>query len=494
MRILCALLMMFLSNSAFSESKRAYSKLSEVLSTFIKHEDNAFRYSEISENTYILDSQVWPIENDPDIPSTTWRHKVSFFLPKDREYDTVLLYTGGGYNQDTEGKDQSFKDAVERLRYQEIADASNAIVVELAHTPNQNLLMGGKWRREDAFLAYTYKKVMSDPLKYAYLAGHLPMAKSIVKAMDLIQEVLEKKYKISNARFVLSGASKRAWSVWLAALEDNRVDAIIPIVIDILNVQKSILHICKTHKECPISMKDYKEEQLTDRIDTPEFADLMKIEDPFQYLGSDYDSKYKGRLSIPKYIINASGDDFFVPDSSQWYFQELPGDANYIRYLPNSMHYFLGNPISDRTQSFESLNKALPTYFSLFLKKSKLPTIKWSFAKDRIDVESSNVKKAVLWTAVNESAPDFRFLNQHDKFHTWKKWFLGFFTDKICDTCYVPTEVEVSGSQIKASLPPLKKGWRSSFVELHYGIANRDFIISTEVHIESAAGESKKDL
>ena len=43
----------------------------------------------------------------------------------------------------------------------------------------------------------------------------------------------------------------------------------------------------------------------------------------FSYLSADYNEKYRQRLSIPKYIINSSGDDFFTPDSSQFYFKKL---------------------------------------------------------------------------------------------------------------------------------------------------------------------------
>ena len=42
----------------------------------------------------------------------------------------------------------------------------------------------------------------------------------------------------------------------------------------------------------------------------------MRIEDPFNY---------RSRLTMPKFIINAGGDQFFVPDSSQFYFNELSG-------------------------------------------------------------------------------------------------------------------------------------------------------------------------
>ena len=89
----------------------------------------------------------------------------------------------------------------------------------------------------------------------------------------------------------------------------------------------------------------------------------MKIEDPYSYLSPEYDKKYQSRLSIPKYIINSSGDDFFVPDSSKFYFNKLPGNQNYIRYLPNSMHYLSGNPISDALGNQKKVDDAISTFY-----------------------------------------------------------------------------------------------------------------------------------
>jgi PhoPQ-activated pathogenicity-related protein len=189
---------------------------------------------------------------------------------------------------------------------------------------------------------------MDNPYNNACLAGHLPMTKSIIKAIDASYDIFLKKYNIKIQEFILAGASKRGWAIWLAALEDSRVSAIIPIVIDILNVPETISHICQSYKDgCPEALRDYKNTGVTDKIHSKNFKQLMKIEDPFSYLSPEYDKKYQSRLSIPKYIINSSGDDFFVPDSSKFYFNKLPGKQNYIRYLPNSMHYLSGNPISD---------------------------------------------------------------------------------------------------------------------------------------------------
>ncbi|MFN7918506.1 MAG: PhoPQ-activated protein PqaA family protein [Bryobacteraceae bacterium] len=65
-----------------------------------------------------------------------------------------------------------------------------------------------------------------------------------------------------------------------------------------------------------------------DWLGTKQMKNLMKIEEPFQY---------RDRLTMPKYMVNSAGDQFFIPDSSQFYFDKLKGER-YLRYIPNTDH------------------------------------------------------------------------------------------------------------------------------------------------------------
>ena len=325
--LFCLFGFLILGGKSHAAEKTCYSKMSEVLSCFMQHNDGVYRYEFIAENknnpnvtvkTYILYSQNWPLKKQANIPTTTWRHKLDVYIPQQIAYSKALLYVSGGYNRNKKGADE-FSHSLESVDYINIAINNKAPVIELEDVPNQFLFFDNVPKKEDKILAYTYKMVMNDPLQYAYLAGHLPMAKAVVKAMDAVQEILQQEHGLPVTGFVLSGASKRGWAVWLAALEDARVKAIVPIVIDILNVQKSLTYICQSYGGiCPPVFKAYEQENITSMFNTKNFTKLMQIEDPFSYLGSEYNSKYKERLAIPKYIINASGDDFFVPDSSKW--------------------------------------------------------------------------------------------------------------------------------------------------------------------------------
>jgi PhoPQ-activated pathogenicity-related protein len=475
-----------------------YSNLNEVMKCFIQYEDGAYKYKlqsqkdtdNLSIKTYILDSQKWPIEADNDIATTTWRHKLVVYIPKLVTHNQAMFYVSGGYNADINGQ-EVFSPSQESLDFANIAINNQAPVVVIEDVPNQYLLINSIPKKEDQILAFTYKKVMEDPMNNAYLAGHLPMVKSIIKGMDA-SEIILAEHGLNITSFVMVGFSKRGWATWLAALEDERVSAIIPVVIDILNVQKNINHICNSYKNhCPPALRDYQAEGTISSIESNAFASLMEIEDPFNYINL---SQYSKQASIPKYIINTSGDDFYAPDSSKFYFKSLKGD-NHIRYLPAAMHYFAGNPISDSLNNMKLLNEAVNNYFYFHINNIILPHVSWSISTSKMSIDSSfKPEKIKLWTAHNDEERDFRFLNSYSKFHLGVKAALIYvtkylpFSIPVCDTCYKEQEIifnctENSICHIDVDLPIAKKGWQASFVELYYNIEGRKFIITTEVDI-----------
>jgi PhoPQ-activated pathogenicity-related protein len=485
------------SSYCLADPKPCYSNLSEVMNCFVNYQDNAYKYQIIEQKnennlivkTYILDSQKWPIGFHSDIPTTTWQHKLKIYIPTNVSHHKAMIYVGGGYNTNNK-EEKIFSDSKEILDFSNIAIENKAVVAIIEDVPNQYLLINSTLKKEDQILAYSYKKVMENPMENAYLAGHLPMVKSIVKAMDATQEILQSEHNIEIKDFMMVGASKRGWAAWLAALEDNRVSSLAPIVIDILNVQKNIYHICKSYiKGCPPALRDYKNEDVLQHMNSNNFTELMKIEDPFNYLSL---KDYNKQASIPKYIINAAGDDFYAPDSSKFYFKDLPGE-NHIRYLPKAMHYFAGNPISDHLNNLKSINEALDNYFYFQIHNVTLPEVNWQRSQGKIIIDSSiKPTKIKLWHATNDKERDFRFLNSYTKFHTTIKFILTYvdkyFSISLCDNCYYESDIpnnctEGESCHIEAKLPFSNKGWQASFVELYYNIEDRDFIVTTEIGI-----------
>ena len=216
----------------------------------------------------------------------------------------------------------------------EVARKTRTIVISVSNVPNQYLTYtdDGIARTEDASVAHSWKLFLDDPHQRPYMSVRLPMVVSMIKAMDLAQKELQ---PWGIDRFIASGASKRGWTTWLAAIADERIKAIVPFVIDVLGTDSVLEHTWQAYgKNWPLAFFDYHHEGITQRIKTENFAHLMKIEDPLSYL----QTRYADRLAIPKYIVNASSDDFFLPDNSQFFFEQLPGPKA-LRVAPNASHY-----------------------------------------------------------------------------------------------------------------------------------------------------------
>ena len=119
----------------------------------------------------------------------------------------------------------------------------------------------------------------------------------------------------------------------MTAAVDPRVAAIIPIVIDVLNVEPSIRHHAEAYGFWTEAVGNYYEHRILQRTGDPALAKLLRIEDPYFY---------RDRFTMPKYVINSAGDQFFCPDSSQFYFADLPGEK-LLRYVPNADHSLKGS-------------------------------------------------------------------------------------------------------------------------------------------------------
>jgi len=157
-----------------------------------------------------------------------------------------------------------------------------------------------------------------------------------------------------------------------------------------LNVIPSFKHHYAAYGFWAPAVHDYEEMGIMDWTDTPEYAALMKIEEPYEY---------RDRLTMPKLILNAAGDQFFLPDSSQFYWKDLPGQK-FIRYIPNTDHSM------KNTDAYASL---LSFYDSIIHKKA-LPELNWTIVEPGVIRFESKTKpaKVKLWQANNPKARDFR--------------------------------------------------------------------------------------
>lgn len=328
-------------------------------------------------------SQAWLTTNEVDRP--LWKHWVIITKPDTVAHRRSLLFISGGGNDKPAPKTAD-------AGMVRIARETRSIVSELRMVPNQPLTFAGEAtpRHEDELIAYTWDKFLrTGDEKWP---ARLPMTKSAVRAMDTVTAFCagpECGY-LQIDGFVVAGGSKRGWTTWTTAAVDKRVVAIVPIVIDLLNIEPSFRHHFAAYGFWAPSVKDYTDLHIMDWTGTPEYRALMKIVEPYEY---------RARLTMPKFIINASGDQFFLPDSSQFYYRDLPG-IKYLRYVPNADHSL---------KNTDALETLLACYQAILL-NSRLPRFDWTLETDgSIRVQAQTVPKEVkLWQATNPQARDFR--------------------------------------------------------------------------------------
>lgn len=337
--------------------------------------------------TFVIDlkSQTWRSKEDVDRP--VWQHWLVIVKPEKVTASKAFLLIGGGSNG---GAMPSKADPM----VMKIAEETNSIVAELRMVPNQPLVFhnDGKPRKEDDLIGYCWNQFLKTGDE-TWLP-RLPMVKSAVRAMDCVQEFMasEPGGKLKIEKFVVAGGSKRGWTTWMTAAADARVEAIIPIVIDVLNVNKSMLHHAGAYGFWAKAVGDYVRHGIMSSWDNPRLKELYAIEDPYHY---------RDRLTMPKFVLNAGGDQFFLPDSSQFYYDDLKGEK-LLRYVPNADHSLRG---SDALES-------IVAYYSQILNNKPRPKVAWTFEKDgpiRVKCEDAPTK-VLLWQATNPKARDFRLV------------------------------------------------------------------------------------
>ncbi|MFN7929073.1 MAG: PhoPQ-activated pathogenicity-related family protein [Blastocatellia bacterium] len=367
-----------------------------ALDRYVKKPDPAYGWKLVSTlpgtgyTGYVLEltSQSWRSAKDVDRP--VWKHWLTIVKPDKVTMNKGLLFIGGGSNKDAAPKTVS-----ERLP--DFALETGTVVAELLQVPNQPLYFTDtptKGRSEDDLIAYSRVKHFST--KDDEWLVRLAMVKSGVKALDAMQEFLASDAggKVKVEQFVVSGGSKRGWTTWLVGAVDKRVIAIMPTVIDALNSEEITKHHFEAYGFFSEALNDYVNHGIfPHKIGTPEYKSVLAIEDPYNY-------RHRAQLrGMPKYLVNASGDQFFLPDNSQFYFGQLEGEK-YLRYVENAKHNLAG---SDARES-------LLAFYQAVLNNKARPKFSWTKQKDGSLVVKvvDKPKEVLLWQATNPKARDFR--------------------------------------------------------------------------------------
>ncbi len=400
-----------------------------------------------------LTSQNWLDESRVDRPR--WEHEIKISQPRAlfcgltaNRSDTAIIVISGGKNN-KEGKMSTEAPPFAGM----VAKSFCRMVVELRQVPNQPLTFSDEndFRKEDSLIAYSFDR---------YLKGtpgdwpvQLAMVKSVVQAMNAIQEFSRTRKDIPDINnFVLLGASKRGWTAWLTAAVDPRVKAIVPVSIDMLDLAQQFPHHFASYGTFSNALRDYQAFNLGARMATnPRGEDLLEIVDPIHY---------RERLQQPKLLLHSAGDEFFVSDSSRFYYDKLLGDKR-MRYTVNSDHRQGGS-----SKRYE-LILAARNWINDVLEGETPPSLKWwQEADGTLVVQPSKPAHEVkLWTADNPKARDFRL--------------------ETLGAGWTAVELKAdSDGRYRVRLQKPEAGWRASLVEAAFGCSsNSRQIYTTGVYV-----------
>ena len=383
----------WLDNGATNCPQRYYRSrdLTTALDRYVAAPDTNYSYTLLStipgagQTTYVLElrSQAWLTTNEVD--RTLWKHWLVIVKPTGATNSQSLLIIDGGSNPGTQP-------ASADPLLTTIAVDTKTVCADLKMVPNEPLTFVGETtsRTEDGIIVYSWDKYMKTGDER--WPARLPMTKAAVRAMDTVTAFCAglPGGGLAVDQFVVTGGSKRGWTTWTTAAVDRRVVAIIPASIDVLNMPACLVHQYSAYGFWAPAIQDYNTMGIMTNYGTAPFDALMNIEDPYSY---------RARLTMPKFEIYGAGDEYFLPDSSQFYFNDLPG-VKYMRCVPNGDQSLAGT---------DALNTLWGCYQSI-ISRTSLPQFSWTLqSSNTVRVVAADSPAAVtLWQAANSSARDFR--------------------------------------------------------------------------------------
>lgn len=410
------------------------------LITYIKKPDNSFKWqaayscegNDCSHCMLNMTSQTWQ-----GIP---WTHDIEVFHPNKCVYpDTAFLLITGGKPDN----------GMESHIAEQIASRIGCTVAILYQIPNQPLFNG---LTEDDLIAYTFTKALeTGDTDWPLL---LPMAKSAVRAMDVLQAFSKSQFGHQIQGLIVSGASKRGWTTWLTAAADPvRVKGIAPMVYDNLDLPAQMHQQVEYFGKYSEKISSYTNRDIQNALATASGQGLAQIVDPWAY---------RSRITMPKLIINGANDPYWTVDSLNLYWDSLIGRKSVI-YFPNG-----GHDLGMRTDvgNIARLVSGLTAFTRSIASGSAFPELKWKYqtgkGAERLTVTSkSSIATAVLWTAKSDT---FCFTQSH-----WEA---------------SPMEKTTSGYTAKVSAP--QNGYLAMFAEVSLVEGGISCPLSTQVKLIKA--------
>lgn len=435
--------LLLLGFASFGQAKES-PEIPGDLATYLGRAESEFEWK-VEETRNLGLAKVWHLKLTSQVwQGITWTHDLLVVKPTGVPSSKMLLINEGG------------KASNEKAMYAALlAGKIKAPVALLLGIPNQPLFDG---KREDDLIAETFVRYLdSGDASWPLL---FPMVKSVVKAMDSLQEFSTREWDEPAAKFIVGGGSKRGWTTWLTAASDPRVMAITPMVIDVLNMRDQLTHQQKSLGGPSEEISPYTSRGLVPIPDTPRARNLWSMIDPWTY---------RSRFTMPKLIVLGNNDPYWSTDALNLYWDALPGEK-YISYSPNT-----GHDLTERSAAGKKINadraiNNVSAFIRYQLSGKPLPKLSWKHTTPSdgslgLSVEATPApQQARLWVARSDTR-DFRKAR-------WESQ---------------PIELK-EGQPLNASLPAPEKGFIAYYADLGYEIDGIPQWLCTQIRVAGSEG------
>jgi PhoPQ-activated pathogenicity-related protein len=232
------------------------------------------------------------------------------------------------------------------------------------------------------------------------------MTKASKRGLDTIAEFAKVRVPGSDIqKFIITGASKRGWTVWSLAAVDRRVVAMIPMVFSMINIDDATMfrHQQNMDGGWSFAFQPYWRENLTQELFNPKTTRLWDVEDVY---------RYKERFTLPLLEMVSSGDEFFLLDDNHNWWNDIP-DPKWLMMLPNAEHIMAPH--------YLQILETLLSFITSVVDDVRIPTVSWTlgttatdgpFVRLVTDIPPNVVTAYTAVTLPNDTRRDFRLFSQ----------------------------------------------------------------------------------
>jgi PhoPQ-activated pathogenicity-related protein len=323
-----------------------------------------------------------------------------------------------------------------------IATAAGLPAAVVRQVPFQPLFDG---RVEDDLIAHTFVEFArtGDPT-WPLL---LPMVKAAVEAMTAAATAARDAWDLTIDGFVVTGASKRGWTTWLTAAIDERVRGALPMVIDMLAMERHVALQHASFGRMSEQLEPYTRVGIEKLLGSSRGRELIGIVDPYVY---------RERLVQPKVIALGTNDPYWPLEALDLYLAGLAG-PKWVSYAPNAGH---GLPAPRVGGLVAALGRHVAGV-------DRLPRIDWEFEPTATGTAcvvrtTPEPAEVLVWRAEAESR-DFR----------QARW--------------TATPVARAEAAWRAEIDRPARGFRAALVECRYPREPLPLLLTTGVRVQRAS-------